>query len=62
MRKQYQNKEIDTTRAVVPEQVSVALGEPAGGMANLGPRPPNAGSGPSGDVEVCLFSGGGWSC
>ena len=30
MRKQYQNEEIDTSRAAVPEQVSVALGELAG--------------------------------
>ncbi len=30
MRKQYQNEEIDTSRAGVPEQVSVALGELAG--------------------------------
>jgi hypothetical protein len=30
VRKQYQNEEIDTSRAAVPEQVSVALGELAG--------------------------------
>jgi putative transposase len=32
VRKQYQNEEIDTSRAAVPEQVSVALGELVGEM------------------------------
>ena len=33
MRKDYQNREIDTTRPAVPERVSVALGELAGECA-----------------------------
>ena len=32
MRKNYQNREIDTTQPAVPERVSVALGELAGGL------------------------------